>query len=75
LSYDAYSPEPTEAVFKVALVVAQDERAIDRLFALLPAVEQAIHDSDDAAMSDPAEPGHWGSSPLPCYLLAIEVSV
>jgi len=75
LAYDVYSPKPTNAVFKVALVVAQDEWATTRLFTLLPAVEQAVYDSVDAAMADDAEPGSWGSPPLPCYLLTIEVSV
>jgi hypothetical protein len=75
LSYDVYSPEPTGASFKVALVVAQDERAAERLFALLPAVVQAIYDSEDAAVAADVEPGSWGSPPLPCYLLTIEVSV
>lgn len=75
LSYDVYRPDPTGASFKVALVVAQDERAVERLFALLPAVVQAVYDSEDAAVAAPAEPGSWGSPPLPCYLLTIEVSV
>jgi len=75
LTYDVYSPEPSEAQFEVALVAAQDERAVERLFALLPAVQQAVHDSDDAALTA-AKPGHWGSSPsLPCYLLTIEVAI
>lgn len=75
LTYDAYRPTPTEASFKVALVVAQDDRAVERLFALLDPVQQAIYDSEFAAMSAAAEPGSWGSNPLPCYLLTIEVSV
>lgn len=74
LAYDVYGPQPTEATFKVALVVRADDRAVDKLLALLPAVAQAVHDSDDAALTA-AEPGSWGSPPLPCYLLTIEVSV
>lgn len=74
LTFDAYHPAPTEATFKVALVVTADERAVDRLLTLLPQVAAAVHDSDDAALIA-AEPGSWGSPPLPCYLLTIEVSV
>ncbi|MBV9920290.1 MAG: hypothetical protein JOY78_05450 [Pseudonocardia sp.] len=75
LTYDVYSPEPTTATFRVPLVVPADDRSIDRLEELLPAVVQAVYDSEDAAIAGPAEPGSWGTPPLPCYLLTIEVSV
>lgn len=75
LDYDVYSPGPSNATFRVPLVVSQDDRAVEVLEDLLPLVEQAIYDSEDAAMSAPATPGNWGSPPLPCYLLTIEVSV
>ena len=74
LTYDAYVPGPTEATFHVPLVVSNDDRTGDQLLTLLPVVEQAIHDSDDAALTG-AEPGNWGTPPLPCFLLTIEVSV
>ena len=74
LTYDAYFPGPTEGSFRVPLVVAGDDRAIEALERLLPLVEQAVHASEDAALTG-AEPGTWGSPPLPCYLLTIEVSV
>lgn len=75
LTYDVYAPGPTIASFRVPLVVEAEDRTNDHLLTLLPAVEQAIHDSADASMAGPAEPGSWGTPPLPCYLLTIEVSV
>lgn len=75
LTYDVYAPGPTTASFRVPLVVAADDRTGEQLLELLPLVEQAVHDSHDAAMTGPAEPGSWGTPPLPCYLLTIEVSV
>lgn len=74
LTYDAYVPGPTEASFKLPLVVPADDRSGDQLLSLLPVVQQVIYDSDDAALTG-AEPGSWGSPPLPAYLLTIEVSV
>lgn len=74
LTYDVYSPEPSEASFKVPLVVAADDRTGEQLLTLLPVVQQVIHESDDAALTG-AEPGQWGTPPLPAYLLTIEVSV
>jgi hypothetical protein len=73
LVYDAYYAEPTAATFRVPLVVVADDRTNDQLLDLLPLVEQAIYDSEDAALTA-AESGSWGSPPLPCYLLTIEVS-
>lgn len=74
LTYDVYGPGPSEAKFEVPLVVPGDDRAVESLEALLPAIQQAIYDSEDAALTD-AQSGHWGNPPLPCYLLTIEVSV
>lgn len=74
LTYDVYAPGPSDAKFQVPLVVAGDERAVETLEALLPAVEQAIYASEDAALTG-AQSGHWGTPPLPCYLLTIEVAV
>jgi hypothetical protein len=78
LVYDAYYAEPTAATFRVPLVVVAHDalpiyRTNDQLLDLLPLVEQAIYDSEDAALTA-AESGSWGSPPLPCYLLTIEVS-
>lgn len=73
LVYDVYDAQPSAATFHVPLVVPSDDRTNDQLLDLLPSVEQAIYDSEDAALTA-AEPGSWGSPPLPCYLLTIEVS-
>jgi hypothetical protein len=73
LAYEGYDATPTSATFRVPLVVVADDRTNDQLLDLLPLVEQAIYDSEDAALTA-AESGSWGSPPLPCYLLTIEVS-
>lgn len=74
--FEAYSPEPTSTTFTVALVAAADERALERLAALVPRVAQLIHDETDASVIR-AEPGSVpsgaGSAELPAYLLTIEV--
>lgn len=75
LTYDVYASSPTTASFRIPLVVAADDRTGEQLLTLLPDVERAIYDSEDAAMTGPAEPGSWGSPPLPCYLLTIEVAI
>ena len=74
LTYDAYRVGPTEASFDVPLVVSSDDRTGEQLMGLLPIVEQAISDSEDAVLTG-AKPGSWGSPPLPSYLLTIEVAV
>lgn len=75
LTYDAYYSGPTNATFQIPLVVSADDRTGEQLLGLLPDVEQALHESEDIALTGPAEPGSWGTPPLPCYLLTIEVSV
>ena len=75
LTYDAFYSGPTNATFRVGLVVEAEDRTGEKLFELLPAVEQALDDAGDIALTGPAEPGSWGTPPLPCYLLTIEVSV
>ena len=75
LTYDAYYSGPTNATFRVGLVVTAEDRTGEQLFDLLPAVEQALDGVADIAMTGPVEPGSWGTPPLPAYLLPIEVSV
>lgn len=74
LAYEVYGPNPNAATFQVPLVVHSDDRSIETLERLLPLVEQAVYDSADAALTG-ASPGNWGTPPLPCYLLTIEVAV
>jgi hypothetical protein len=74
LVYEVYHAGPSAATFQVPLVVHSDDRSIEMLERLLPLVEQAIYDSADAALTG-ASPGNWGTPPLPCYLLTIEVAV
>ena len=77
LTWDAVMGAPTEAVFEVVIAVAADERAIERLFLLLPIVTAAIDDADglDASVLS-ATPGVWrtGGTDLPCYFVRTEIA-
>lgn len=42
VTWSAYCPDPTEAEFRVSLVVALDEYAMDRLMELLPLLHEAL---------------------------------
>jgi hypothetical protein len=75
LTYDAYYSGPTNATFRVGLVVSADDRTGEQLYDLLDVVDQALDGVSDIAMTGPVEPGSWGSPPLPAFLLPIEVSV
>ncbi|MGE3453396.1 MAG: hypothetical protein AB7I06_18505 [Burkholderiales bacterium] len=73
LTWEAYVPEPTAAVWQVALVVPADERALALLWALRPRVTAALDDVMDVAVIR-AEPGTFpvGSVELPAYLITLE---
>jgi hypothetical protein len=76
LSWDGFEIDPTEAVFEVILAVAADEKAIERLFDLLPQVTNALDQAEDAVVKS-AEPGVWraGASELPAYFIRVEVAI
>jgi len=68
LTWEAGCGGPTSARWLVYLVVAADETALARLWALLPAVVAAIDALPNAAVIR-ADPGAYlaGGPELPCY--------
>lgn len=65
-------PDPTEAEFQVAVVVAQTEHAMAELLRLEPLVAAALHSLRRAAVGV-SEPGTWpaGDVKLPAYLIEL----
>ncbi|MEV7263974.1 hypothetical protein AB0N38_10525 [Micromonospora aurantiaca] len=74
LTWDAYCVEPTEARFIAYVVVARDERALPRLWDLVPRVAAALDAVPDAVVRR-ADPGLYPSGELPCYQIQVEVSL
>jgi hypothetical protein len=76
LTWSLLGSDPTEAVFSAALVVQADDRAVARLYALVPIVVQALDSVIDANVKT-ATPGTWeaGNATLPCYFMRIEVAL
>lgn len=74
LTWEGYRSDPTDATFVAAVVVKPDERAMSRLWELVPLVAAAVDEIPDAAVKR-AEPGVWTSNELPAYLIEIEVAL
>lgn len=76
LTWGGYVAAPTEARFVVVLMVAADERALERLWDLVPLVAAAVDTVPDAVVRQ-ANPGVWltGGIELPCYEIQIEASL
>ncbi len=80
LAWDSYGDAETDAVYEVVVAVASDERAIERLFELLPRVTAAINEAGGTGRVDAvvrsADPGVWrvGNLELPCYFVRTEVA-
>lgn len=76
LTFGGPTSDPAGATFVVIVAVAADDRAVDRLFALLPEVTAAIESQTDAVVTG-ADPGAWqnGSTALPCYEISVEMSL
>lgn len=76
LAWEAYALAPTTATFPVFLVTALDDRALERLFAFLVPVAEALDAVADAAVQT-ANPGTYvaGTQELPCYTLNVEVAL
>lgn len=76
LTWDTYVPQPTSSEWQVALVVPADERALTRLWALLPRVTAALDGVRDVVVLR-AEPGTFpvGSVELPAYLITVETAL
>jgi len=70
------SPAPSEAAWRVALVVAADDR-VENILALIGPVIAALEGVVDVAVRSPVRPGTYpsGSTTLPAYLIDLEVSL
>jgi hypothetical protein len=72
LTRGAYGPDPTEATFQVAVVVARSMDAMDLLLRLEPLVVAAVYEHTQASVGD-SSPGTWpsGGVDLPAYLIDV----
>lgn len=74
LNWNRFCTGPNDATFTVYVIVALDDRALDRLLDLAPAVQSAI-ETDTPATVPRAIPGTYtsaGSGDLPAYELQVE---
>lgn len=76
LLWESGAPEPTTARFLVYVVVDATDRAIERLWELVPVVAAALDTEPDVVVIQ-ADPGTYpaGGVELPCYQIQIEVSL
>lgn len=76
LTWETTCTDPNESAFPVAVVVAAGDRAMDRLWDLVPLVAAAI-ESVPGAVVRTATPGSFavGASDLPSYEIAVEMSL
>lgn len=76
LTSETYGLGFTLAAFRVVVVTAADEYAVERLWDLVPAVSEAIERNTDGAVTR-AAPGQWGEqgAALPCYELTVEMGL
>lgn len=77
LSFEAYCVEPTTARFLVWLVVKADDRALERLWDLVPAVAAAVDEHAESASVSSAEPATYPTSgaELPAYTISVDYSL
>lgn len=77
LTFEGYSGDPTEATFVLAVCVAASDRAMARLWDLVPLVAAAVHTHTEDAVVRRAQPGAWtaGGTELPCYELTVETNL
>lgn len=73
LSWDGPCHEPSTASFRVYVIVAMDDRALDRLWDLVPQVAEAVDTVPEAVVTR-ATPGVYtsGGVDLPSYDLTVE---
>lgn len=76
LSWETLSIDPLRATFIVYVVTSADDRALERLWDLVPAVASAVGD-DGRFAATRAAPGAWstGGQDLPAYLLTVETTL
>lgn len=73
--WESYAADPTSVSINVALYVPADERALQRLDALLPLVVDALETVDNAVVSNATpEPFTFGGAVLPAYRITVEVT-
>ncbi len=69
---------PTDATFSVYVIVALDDRALERLWELVPLIWAAIEEHSDAVVVR-ADPGTYAApgvpSDMPTYELAVEYPI
>ncbi|HEV7649390.1 MAG TPA: hypothetical protein VGP26_14650 [Actinophytocola sp.] len=76
LAWEAICAGPTSATFLVYLMVPLNDRAVDRLQEMLPAVVEAIESYPDAVVTT-ATPlvSPFGGPDLPAYEITVEVAL
>lgn len=76
LRWDNFCGDPTEATFAVFLIETGDDRALERLWQHVGPASEAIDTVENAAVIS-AAPAIFeaGATPLPCYVLSVEVSL
>jgi hypothetical protein len=72
LTWEAFSSDPTQATFVVYAITRADDRALERLWDLVPLVAAAVDTVPDAATTQ-ANPSAFND--LPCYEITVEVSL
>ncbi len=65
---------PTDATFSVYVIVALDDRALERLWELVPAVWAAIEENTDAVVLR-ADPGTYAAAGIPAEMPSYELAV
>lgn len=77
LTWAGVGSAPSEARFLVVVVVQADDRAMPRLWDLVPRVVEALEDNVQDAVVVSASPGVWtgGGTELPCYEITVEISL
>jgi hypothetical protein len=76
LVWESSSPLPTDAHFGVIVCVSFDDRGVELLETLVPAVVAAIESVDDAVVTS-AVPNKFdaGTQEMLCYQIQVEVSL
>lgn len=76
LAWEGYGGGPATATFAVFVMVAMDDKALERLWEYVTPVSEAV-ESVAAAVVRGADPGVYaaGTTDLPCYTLQVEMSL
>ncbi len=76
MTWEALCDGATTATFRVGIVVAADDRALERLWDLVVLVAEALDDIPDVSVTR-ADPGSFlsSSAELPAYDITVECSL